>query len=67
MLGQNRLLRIFIMPLIVIVWIIGWGLYCAGFRNISGRSNKNSSIIEVTSTVLLSQESMKSNVQLNAA
>jgi len=29
---QNRIVMILVMPLMVVIWTIGWGLYCAGFR-----------------------------------
>jgi len=29
---QKRLVLILIMPLMVVIWTIGWGLYCTGFK-----------------------------------
>jgi len=41
MLKQNRLIMILLMPLMVVIWTIGWGLYCAGLGRFLANSTQS--------------------------
>jgi hypothetical protein len=52
----KRVVRVLLLPVVAVLWLIGWSLYWIGSRKQLGRSAKSNRHEDVTFTVLMPEQ-----------